>query len=60
MGTNVAHVMAPVGAIAGSGILSWLLFADVPMTWAAALTGSLGLILGALCMLGTRKVIQEA
>lgn len=58
MGTNVAHVMAPMGSIIGSGLLSFLLVAGVSMTWAAVFTGTAGLFLAALCMLGTRKVEQ--
>lgn len=58
MGTNVAHVMAPMGSIIGSGLLSFLLVAGVSMTWAAIFTGTAGLFLAALCMLGTRRVQQ--
>lgn len=54
MGTNVAHVMAPVGGIAGSFFLGAFLIAGVDMSWAAFFTGSLGLILAGVCMLGTR------
>lgn len=56
MGTNVAHVMAPVGGIVGSGLLSILLFAGFTMTAAAILSGTLGLFLAGLCMMGTRKI----
>ncbi|VXC11384.1 MFS transporter [Citricoccus sp. K5] len=56
MGTNVAHVMAPVGGIVGSGLLSALLFAGLSMTAAAILSGTLGLALAGLCMMGTRKI----
>jgi MFS family permease len=55
-GTNVAHVMAPLGAIAGSGLVSILLTIGVPMTWAAILAGSLPLVLSGLLMFGTRHV----
>lgn len=55
-GANIAHVMAPVGAVAGSGILSIALYAGLSMTAAAILSGTLGLFLSGLCMLGTRKV----
>lgn len=55
-GANVAHVMAPVGAIVGSGLLSIVLFAGFSMTTAAILSGTLGMFLSALCILGTRKV----
>ena len=58
MGTNVAHVMAPMGSIIGSGLLSFLLVSGVSMTWAAVFTGTAGLFLAALCMLGTRRVEQ--
>lgn len=53
-GTNVAHVMAPIGGIVGSGLLSVLLAAGVPMVAAAVLTGSLFMLLSGLFMLGTR------
>lgn len=59
MGTNVAHVMAPLGGIAGSGLLSLLLFLGVSMQWAAIFTGTGGLIISALCMMGTRHVDQR-
>ncbi|WP_136065738.1 MFS transporter [Modicisalibacter radicis] len=55
-GANVAHVMAPVGAIVGSGLVSLLLTMGVTMTWAAILAGSLPLILSGLLMFGTRHV----
>ncbi|GLB67180.1 MFS transporter [Arthrobacter mangrovi] len=53
-GTNVAHVMAPIGGIVGSGLLSILLTAGLPMVTAAILTGSLFMLLSGLFMLGTR------
>jgi MFS family permease len=56
MGTNVAHVMAPVGGIAGSGLLSILLAAGVDTGWAAIITGTGGLFISALCMAGTRTI----
>ena len=56
MGTNVAHVMAPVGGIAGSGLLSILLAAGVDTGWAAIITGTGGLFVSALCMAGTRTI----
>ncbi|MFG6136425.1 MFS transporter [Halomonas sp. B23F22_10] len=55
-GANVAHVMAPVGAIIGSGLVSVLLSLGVTMTWAAILAGSLPLVLSGLLMFGTRQV----
>jgi MFS family permease len=56
MGTNVAHVMAPVGGIAGSGLLTILLAAGVDTGWAAIITGTGGLFVSALCMAGTRTI----
>ncbi|MFF0990612.1 MFS transporter [Kocuria nitroreducens] len=56
MGTNVAHVMAPLGGIAGSGVLSLLLFLEVDMQWAAIVSGTGGLLVSALCMAGTRTI----
>lgn len=55
-GSNLAHVMAPVGAIVGSALVSVLLTAGVPMTAAALLAGSVPLALAGLVMLGARKV----
>lgn len=56
MGANVAHVMAPLGGIAGSGLLTILLTAGVNTAWAAIIVGTGGLILSALCMAGTRSL----
>ena len=55
VGTNVAHVMGPVGGIAGSGLLSVLLAAGVTAGPAAAIAGSAFLLLSAIVMLGTRR-----
>lgn len=55
-GANVAHVMAPVGAIVGSGLVSMLLTMGLTMTWAAIIAGSLPLLLSGLLMFGTRHV----
>jgi MFS family permease len=56
MGTNVAHVMAPVGGIAGSGLLTILLVSGVDVTLAAIIVGSGGLIASALCMAATHTI----
>jgi membrane protein implicated in regulation of membrane protease activity len=40
LGPNVAHTMGPVGAIAGSGLLSLVLSAGASMTVAAFVAGS--------------------
>jgi MFS family permease len=56
MGANVAHVMAPLGGIAGSGLFTILLTADVDTGLAAIITGTGGLIVSALCMAGTRTI----
>ncbi|WP_149958043.1 MFS transporter, partial [Zafaria cholistanensis] len=53
-GTNVAHVMAPIGGIAGSGLFTILLASGVDTAWAAIIVGSGGLLASALCMAGTR------
>ncbi|QEE62322.1 MFS transporter [Salinibacterium sp. dk2585] len=60
MGTNVAHVMAPLGSILGSGLLSVYLVAGLDMSWAALLSGTAGLALAAICMFGTRRVHHSA
>lgn len=56
VGSNVAHVMGPVGAIVGSALLTAYLGLGLDMTVAAFLTGVVGMFLSALCMLGTRDV----
>ena len=56
MGANVAHVMAPVGGIAGSGLLTILLASGVDVALAAIITGTGGLIASALCMAGTHSI----
>ncbi|PRY12616.1 MFS transporter [Kineococcus rhizosphaerae] len=67
MGTNVAHVMGPVGGIAGSALLTVLLSAGTGMRTAALVTGSVFMLLSGVVMLGTRgtgnrtvEVEQEA
>ena len=56
MGANVAHVMAPLGGVVGSGLFTILLTAGVDTGLAAIITGTGGLILSALCMAGTRTI----
>ena len=56
VGSNVAHVMGPLGAIAGSALLTVILNAGFDMPVAAFFSGALAMFLSALCMLGTRKV----
>ena len=60
MGTNVAHVMAPVGAILGSGIVSILLTQGVSMTTTALIAGSIPMISSGFLMFGTRRVDRHA
>jgi MFS family permease len=55
MGTNVAHVMGPVGGIAGSALLTILLANGTQMRTAALITGSVFMLLSGIVMLGTRK-----
>lgn len=59
VGANLAHVMAPAGAILGSGLISVLLGTGLSMTAAAVVAGSVPLLLAALMMLGTRKVAVD-
>lgn len=59
VGANLAHVMAPAGAILGSGLISVLLGTGLSMTVAAVVAGSVPLLLAALMMLGTRKVAVD-
>lgn len=55
MGTNVAHVMGPVGGIAGSALLTVLLSAGAGMRTAALVTGSVFMLLSGIVMLGARS-----
>jgi MFS family permease len=59
IGPNTAHIMGPVGAIAGSAVLSVLLSADLSMTLAAFVAGAVGILGSGLAMLGTRRVDQD-
>jgi hypothetical protein len=52
-GANVAHVMAPLGGIAGSALLSVLLATGLSMTVAAIAAGSVFMLISGLLMLGT-------
>jgi len=60
VGPNTAHVMGPIGAIAGSALLTGILGLGASATTAAFVAGALGMFLSALVMLGTRKVDQSA
>ena len=51
--------MGPIGALLGAGVLTLILAVGAPMTVAAFISGSLALIAAGLCMLGTRKVVDE-
>ncbi len=55
-GSNLAHVMAPVGAIVGSALIAVMLGAGMSMTSAALLAGSLPLALAGVVMIFARKV----
>ncbi|WP_010321610.1 MFS transporter [Marinobacterium stanieri] len=60
MGANVAHVMAPIGAIIGSALVSVLLTMGFPMGTTAIIAGSVPLIISGLLMFGTRHVDHTA
>lgn len=59
VGTNTAHVMGPIGAIAGSALLSLIISAGGQATTAAFVAGAAGMFLSGLVMLGTRKIDQN-
>jgi hypothetical protein len=59
LGPNVAHTMGPVGAIAGSALLSLVLSLGASMTVAAFVAGSVWLFLSGVVMLFTRHVQQQ-
>lgn len=56
VGANLAHVMAPAGAILGSGLISLLLSFGLTMTTAAIAAGSIPLLLAAVMMFATHNV----
>lgn len=60
MGANVAHVMAPIGAIIGSALVSVLLTMGFPMGTTAIIAGSAPLVISGLLMFGTRHVDHTA
>jgi MFS family permease len=53
-GANVAHVMAPLGGIAGSALLSILLADGMSMTVAALSAGSVFMLISGVLMIGTK------
>jgi MFS family permease len=53
-GANVAHVMAPLGGIAGSALLTGLLAAGLSMTVAAISAGSVFMLISGLLMVGAK------
>ncbi|MEO3876072.1 MFS transporter [Nonomuraea sp. B12E4] len=53
-GANVAHVMAPLGGIVGSALLSVLLAAGLSMTVAAVCAGSVFMLVSGVLMLFTK------
>jgi hypothetical protein len=55
LGGNVAHVMGPVGGIAGSALLAILLSAGTGMGTAALVAGSAFMLLSGLVMFGARQ-----
>ena len=59
LGSNTVHVMGPIGALLGAGVLTLILAVGAPMSVAAFISGSLALVAAGLCMLGTRKVVDE-
>ncbi|WP_345017264.1 MFS transporter [Actinomadura keratinilytica] len=59
IGPNTAHIMGPIGAIAGSAVLSVLLSADLSMGTAAFFAGAVGIFLSGVAMIGARRTDQE-
>ncbi|MGV9803260.1 MFS transporter [Mycobacterium sp. NPDC003449] len=49
-GANLAHALAPVGSICGSGILAVMLGFGVEMSWSAIVAGSIFIALSAICI----------
>ncbi|WP_327129549.1 MFS transporter [Streptomyces sp. NBC_01727] len=54
-GANLAHALAPVGSIFGSGLLGLMLYAHMPMSVAAVIAGSLFIGISAVCLLFADK-----
>lgn len=49
-GANLAHALAPVGSIFGSGILAAMLAYGFTMSWSAIIAGSIFIAVSAACM----------
>jgi MFS family permease len=49
-GANLAHCMAPIGSIFGSGILAGLLAFGLPMSWSAIVAGAAFIGISAICL----------
>ncbi|WP_134655882.1 MFS transporter [Streptomyces sp. H23] len=49
-GANLAHALAPVGSVFGSGILAGMLALGVTMSWSAIIAGSIFIAISAACM----------
>lgn len=60
IGPNLAHVMGPIGAVLGAGLLTLMLSAGTGMVNAALVAGSAPILLAGIAMLGTRRVEQHA
>ncbi|QQZ14385.1 MFS transporter [Rhodococcus sp. 21391] len=58
-GPNAAHIMGPVGAILGAGLLTIILSTGVDVPMAAFIAGAVGMFGSGLVMLGCRKVDQN-
>ncbi|MGB6247456.1 MFS transporter [Gordonia sp. (in: high G+C Gram-positive bacteria)] len=58
VGSNTAHVMGPLGAIAGSAVLTAVMSAGLHATAAAFVAGALGIFISGLLMLGARTTAQ--
>lgn len=53
-GANVAHVMAPLGGLAGSALLTLFLSLDFSMSSSAIIAGSIPMLISAVFMIGAR------
>lgn len=53
-GANVAHVMAPLGGLAGSALLTVFLASGFTMTASAIFAGSIPMLISAVFMIGAR------
>jgi MFS family permease len=59
LGSNTVHVMGPIGALVGAGLLTVIIAAGAPVTVSAFISGALALVAAGLCILGTHTITDQ-